>query len=187
MRTIIGSGTGLAFAFCALAALAAPTAPTHKTAVHGATVHGAPVHRAPARKAAHRTAARRAAGRKGPPSCAAISYRALPAGAANGEQQAGLYKSRFATLVLRATVKGGQAADYFVEANGKRLSPASGTAPPALAQCAAAKKLPAPGNGVSPCTGERFRVLVAHSGNARLAALYALQGGTWRFCNAGSF
>lgn len=171
MRTTIGFGVGLAFAFCALSALAAPKPPAHKALAHK-VVH---------RKVAHRTAA------KGPPSCAALSYRALPSGASDGEQQAGLYKSRFVTLVLRATVKGGQATNYYVMANGKRLAAASGPPPRALAQCAAAKKLSPPGNALPSCTGEHFRVLVAHSGKERVAALYALQGSTWHFCNAGSF
>ena len=177
MRITIGFGIGLAFAFCALAAVAAPKAPMHKAPRHEKLAHKAAAHH----RAAHRVAA------KGPPSCAAISYRALPSGASDGEQQAGLYKSRFVTLVLRATVKGGQASDYYVVANGKRLVAASGALPQAVAQCAAAKKLPAPGNALSPCTGEHFRVLVAHSGKERLAALYAMDGGTWHFCNAGSF
>jgi hypothetical protein len=171
MRTTIGFGVGVAFVLCALAAVAAP-----KAAVHKATAHRT-VHRA----AAHRIAA------QGPPSCAAISYRALPAGASDGEQQAGIYKSRFVTLVLRAEVKGGQASDYYVVAGGKRIAALSGALPETVARCAAAKQLPPPDNALSPCTGERFRVLVAHSGKERIAALYALDGSAWRFCNAGSF
>ncbi|HJU20263.1 MAG TPA: hypothetical protein VJ770_27740 [Stellaceae bacterium] len=174
MRTTIGFGVGLAFAFCALAALAAPKAPMHK-AVHK-TAHRAAMHKA----AVHRTP-------KGPPSCAAISYRALPTGASDGEQQAGLYKSRFVKLELRAAVKGGQASDYYVTAGDKRLASAAGALPESVAHCAAAKKLPPPSAALSPCTGERFRVLVAHSGKERLAALYALDGNSWRFCNAGAF
>ena len=174
MRTTIGFGIGLAFAFCALSALAAPPhkAPRHEKAIHKTAAH---------HRAAHRTTA------KGPPSCAAISYRALPSGASDGEQQAGLYKSRFVTLILRATVKGGQASDYYVVANGKRVTAASGALPQIVAQCAAAKKLPAPGTASSACTGQHFRVLIAHSGKERLAALYAMDGGTWHFCDAGSF
>jgi hypothetical protein len=172
MRTTIGLGIGLAFAGLALPALAAPKAPLHKVAAHRAMAHTA---------AAHRMAV------KGRPSCAAISYRALPSGAGNGEQQAGIYKSRFAKLELRAEVKGGQASDYYVVAGDKRLTADSGAVPEALAHCIAAKKLPPPANALSACTGERFRVLVAHSGKERLAALYALDGNTWRFCNAGSF
>ena len=177
MKTTIGFAVGLAFAVWALAAGAAPTAPAHNAPRHAKLVHKAAAHH----RAAHRTAAR------GAPSCAAISYRALPSGASDGEQQAGLYKSRFVTLVLRATVKGGQATDYYVEANGKRLAAVSGALPQTLAQCAAAKQLPAPDNAQSACTGQHFRVLIAHSGKERLAALYAMDGGTWHFCNAGSF
>jgi hypothetical protein len=175
MRTTIGFGIGLAFACCALTALAAPKAPTHKAVAHRAMAHRT-VHKA----AAHRTAA------KGPPTCAAISYRPLPAGAGDGEQQAGIYKSRFVTLVLRAEVKGGQASDYYVVAGDKRLADA-GTVPEAVAHCAAAKKLPPPRSALTPCTGEGFRVLVAHSGRERLAALYARDGNSWHFCNAGAF
>ncbi|HZU89515.1 MAG TPA: hypothetical protein VE993_09690 [Stellaceae bacterium] len=180
MRTTIGFGVGLMFAFCALAALAAPQAPTHKAVPHGAMAHRATAHRATHKAAAHRMAA------KGPPACAAISYRPLPAGAGDGEQQAGIYKSRFVTLALRAEVKGGQASDYYVVAGDKRLADA-GAVPEAVARCAAVKKLPPPKSALAPCAGERFRVLVAHSGKERLAALYALDGNTWRFCNAGTF
>jgi hypothetical protein len=171
MRTTFGFGIGLACAFYALAAVAAPKAPTHKAVAHRAGAH----------KVAHRMAA------KGPPACAAISYRPLPSSTANGDQQAGIYRSRFVKLELHAEVKDGQASDYYVVAGTKRLASDSGTPPEAIAHCAAAKKLPAPGNALSPCTGERFRVLVAHSSKERVAALYALDGSTWRFCNAGSF
>ena len=176
MRSTIGFGIGLALAFCVLATGAAPRAATHKAVPHQRVTH----------RVEHRTVAHRVAA-KGPPSCAAIAYRALPAGASDGEQQAGLYRSRFVTLVLRATVKGGQASNYYVVANGKRLATASGALPRAVAHCAAVKRLPAPGTSLSSCTGEHFRVLVAHSGKERLAALYAMEGSTWHFCNAGSF
>jgi hypothetical protein len=178
---MIGFGIGLAVACLALAAHAAPKPPLHKAVAHKMTPHKAAHRIAAHRAAAHRTAA------KEPPSCAAISYRSLPSGAGDGEQQAGIYRSRFVTLALRAEVKGGQAANYYVVAGHKPLTGDAGTVPQALAQCAAAKKLPPPGDALSPCTGERFRVLVAHAGKERLAALYALDGNTWRFCNAGSF
>ena len=181
MRTTIGFGIGLAVACLALAVHAAPKPPLREAVAHKMTAHKA-AHRIEAhRAAAHRTAA------KGPPSCAAISYRSLPAGAGDGEQQAGIYKSRFVTLTLRAEVKGGQASNYHIMAGDKRLTSDAGTVPQALAHCAAAKKLPPPGNALSACTGERFRVLVAHSGKERLAALYALDGNTWHFCSAGAF
>jgi hypothetical protein len=124
---------------------------------------------------------------KGPPACAAISFRPLPAGMSDGEQTAGLYKSRFGSLELHAEVKGGEPADYFVVANGKRLAAAPAAVPEAVAACAAAKKLPKPGPAATPCAGQRFRVVIAHAGKDRVAALYGLDGGNWRFCSLGSF
>ena len=64
------------------------------------------------------------AAQKAPPSCAAISFRPVPSGMADGEQQAGMYKSRHARLELHAQVKQGEPVDYFVIAGGKRLAAA---------------------------------------------------------------
>ncbi len=124
---------------------------------------------------------------KAPPACAAITFRPLPSGMTDGEQQAGMYKSRHARLALHAEVKQGEPVDYFVVAGGKRLAAGPASLPEAVANCAAAKKMPAPGTPASSCTGQRFTVVVAHTGNDRLAMLYALDGSTWRFCNVGSF
>jgi hypothetical protein len=127
------------------------------------------------------------AAQKAPPSCAAISFRPVPSGMADGEQQAGMYKSRHARLELHAQVKQGEPVDYFVIAGGKRLAAAPASLPEAAASCAAAKKMPAPGAAASSCTGQRFTVVVAHAGKERLALLYALDGASWRFCTAGTF
>jgi hypothetical protein len=124
---------------------------------------------------------------KAPPACAAIAFRPLPSGMTDGEQQAGMYKSRHARLALHAQVEQGEPVDYFVVAAGKRLAAAPASLPEAAASCAAAKKMPAPGAPASSCTGQRFTVVVAHVGNDRLAMLYALDGSAWRFCTAGSF
>lgn len=124
---------------------------------------------------------------KAPPSCAAIAFRPLPAGMTDGEQQAGIYKSRHATIALHAEVKQGEPTDYFVVAGGKRLAAAPASLPETAASCAAAKKMPAPGTPEPACTGQRFTVVIAHSGSGRLALLYELDGSTWRFCSAGSF
>ena len=56
------------------------------------------------------------------PACAAIAFRALPGGGADGEQTAGLYKSRLARLELRATVHNGAPSNYYLVANGNRLA-----------------------------------------------------------------
>ena len=124
---------------------------------------------------------------KAPPACAAIAFRPVPSGMTDGEQQAGMYKSRHARLGLRAVVKQGEPVDYFVVAGGKRLATAPSSLPESAPSCAAAKKMPAPGTPASSCTGQRFTVVIAHAGNERLALLYGLDGGAWRFCSAGTF
>src|SRR6202008_689584 len=121
---------------------------------------------------------------KAPPACAAIAFRAVPSGMTDGEQQAGMYKSRHARLELHAQVKQGEPVDYFVIAGGKRLGAAPASLPEAAASCAAAKKLPAPGAPASSCTGQRFKAVIAHAGKDRWALLYALDGANWRFCTA---
>jgi hypothetical protein len=124
---------------------------------------------------------------KAPPTCQAIKFRPLPSGMTDGEQQAGMYKSRYARLELRAQIKQGEPVDYFVTAGGKRLAAAPTSLPEAASSCAAAKKMPAPGAPASSCTGQRFTLVIAHSGKERLALLYGLDGANWRFCNAGTF
>jgi hypothetical protein len=124
---------------------------------------------------------------KGPPACAAITFRPLPAGMPDGEQQAGMYKSRHARLELRADVKQGNPVDYYVTAGGKRVAAAPANLPDAAAKCAMAKKMPKPEAPASSCAGQRFTVVVAHAGDQRLSLLYAQDGGSWRFCSAGTF
>lgn len=124
---------------------------------------------------------------KAPPACSAIAFRPLPAGMTDGEQQAGMYKSRHARLALHAQVKQGEPVDYFVVSGTKRLAAGPTNLPEAAVSCAAAKTMPAPGTPASSCTGQRFTVVVAHNGNERLAMLYGLDGTTWRFCSAGAF
>jgi len=126
-----------------------------------------------------------AAPAKTPPACAAIAFRPVASGMTDGEQDAGLYKSRFGRIVLKATVKTGEAQDYHVEVDGKQ--PTAAASPPAsLASCAQAKKLPAPAAASGTCTGDGFKVVVDHTGKERLVALYARSGKTWHFCRAGS-
>ncbi len=109
-------------------------------------------------------------------------------GCSDGEQQAGFYRSRYGTLALHADVKGGQPADYFVLADGKRLAAAPAALPDWAVSCAAEKKLPKPAAaGTSPCTGQQFRVALAHVGNERLALLYGFDGSTWHYCGAGAY
>ena len=133
-------------------------------------------------------AATKHAAEKGPPACSALTFRAVASGAGDGDQQAGYYRSRFGSLALHADVKGGQPVDYFVLADGKKLNAAPASLPDWAGACAEKKQLPKPsGAGTSPCTGQRFKVVLAHDAKERLALLYGLDGSTWHFCSAGSY
>src|SRR5207245_1500307 len=81
---------------------------------------------------------------KAAPACAAINFRPLPPGMSDGEQQAGMYKSRHGRLELRGEVKKGTPVDYYVTTGGKRIAAAPAKLPEAAANCAAAKKMPKP-------------------------------------------
>jgi len=124
---------------------------------------------------------------KAPPACSALTFRSLAAGMTDGEHEAGMYKSRYGRLELYGEVKQGAAVDYHVVAGGKRVAAASGNLPEAAVSCAAAKKMPKPEAPASSCAGQRFRVLVVHAGDQRLALLYGEEGGNWHFCTAGTF
>lgn len=124
---------------------------------------------------------------KAAPACSAISFRPLPPGMPDGEQQAGMYKSRHGRLELRAEVKQGNPSDYYVTSAGKRVAAAPSTLPETAVTCAAAKKMPKPDTPASSCTGQRFTVVVAHAGDQRLALLYGQDGASWHFCSAGTF
>lgn len=122
---------------------------------------------------------------KDPPSCAAISFRALPAGGPDGEQDAGLYKSRFGKIEVKADVKGGQATTYYMVLNGRKVDgPAS---PPKMSDaCLKSKhvKLPFARQAAGTCTGSRFRVVVDRSSGKPVAAFFGLQGEDWAYCSA---
>ncbi|WP_247893333.1 hypothetical protein [Azospirillum endophyticum] len=122
---------------------------------------------------------------KDPPSCAAISFRSLPGGAPDGEQDAGLYKSRFGKIEVKADVKGGQATNYYMVLNGKKVDgPAN---PPKMSDsCLKSKhvKLPLAKQTQGTCTGSRFRVVVDRSSGKPVAAFFGLQGEDWAYCSA---
>jgi hypothetical protein len=109
---------------------------------------------------------------KAAPACAAIRFRPLPQGMADGEQEAGMYRSRNGRLELRGEVKQGTPVNYYVTTGGKRIAAAPASLPEVAASCAAAKKMPKPETPVSTCTGQRFTVVVAHAGEQRFALLY---------------
>lgn len=124
---------------------------------------------------------------KTPPACAAITFRPLPPGMSDGEQQAGMYRSRNGRLELRAEVKQGAPVNYYVTTGGKHIAAAPSNLPEAAANCAAVKKMPKPEAPASSCGGQRFTVIVAHAGEQRLALLYGQDSGSWHFCSAGTF
>lgn len=120
-----------------------------------------------------------------PPNCAAIAFRPVLSRSGDGQQDAGLYKSRFGRIEVKAIVKDGQAQSYFVEINGKPLNPAPGPLPAALSDCAKAKRLAAPVTPEPQCIGDQVTVLIDHSGDDRYVLLFVHRAGSWRFCSAG--
>jgi len=131
-----------------------------------------------------------AAEKKDPPACSAIAFHPLAAGAGDGVQDAGLYKSRFGRMEVKANVKGGTAQGYFVEINGKPpAAVAAQDLPSDVAACAKLKRMGAPGQPEEPCMGDRLTVLTSHSGDKRYYLLYGHEGrggGAWHFCSAGT-
>lgn len=126
------------------------------------------------------------AAEKGPPACAKIFFRPLPSGQNDGEQDAGIYTSRFTHLELKASVKSGEAQDYFVTAHNKKLGPLAGAIPASVANCAKEKKMPAPAKAAASCTGQRFATVIAHAGKEKIVLLYGLHDHEWQYCGAGS-
>ncbi len=125
------------------------------------------------------------AAEKGPPACAKIMFRPLPSGQNDGEQEAGIYTSRFSHIELKGTVKSGEAQDYYLTTHNKKLGPLT-TVPAAAVNCAKEKKMPAPTTASARCTGVRLATVIAHSGKDKVALLYALNGRDWQYCNAGA-
>jgi hypothetical protein len=136
--------------------------------------------------AAAKPAHAHAAAGKAAPSCAALAFRPVSPGASDGEQSAGMYRSRFARLELRASVKSGAPANYYVMAGGTRLA-STQSVPAAVGNCATLKKMPTPQAAADSCTGDRFTLVVSHADDQRYALLYAATGGSWKFCSAGTF
>jgi hypothetical protein len=122
---------------------------------------------------------------KQPPACAAITFRPVPSGLSDGEQNAGLYKSRFGRIEVMATVKSGEAVDYYVDVNGKRPDAIPGKLPETISACAKAKRLGPVGNPPEHCLGDKLAVLIDHTGRERYVLLYAHRGSEWHFCSAG--
>ena len=121
---------------------------------------------------------------KEPPSCSALSFRSMPPGAPDGEQEAGMYRSRFVRMELKAIVEGGTARNYFLVLNGKRVEPLAGGVPAGAAACLKAKnvQVPVQDQPSGTCTGDRFRVVLDRSTKEPVAMLFGLHGSTWKHC-----
>lgn len=120
-----------------------------------------------------------------PPNCAAIAFRPILSRSGDGQQDAGLYKSRFGRIEVKALVKDGVTQKYFVEINGKELASVAGALPASVTACAAAKRLAAPGTPEADCTGDQVTVLIDHGAEQRYVLLYVHRAGAWRFCSIG--
>jgi hypothetical protein len=119
--------------------------------------------------------------------CAAVILPGVPAGAADGWQQAGFYKSQLGRLELHARVEGGVAGDYRMSLVGRTLEPASRPWPRPVANCLAARRLPGATHDVTDCRGGRFTVVMARgaAAQAQYLLLFAqTKPGPWRFCRA---
>ncbi|HYD32492.1 MAG TPA: hypothetical protein VEB64_16740 [Azospirillaceae bacterium] len=126
-----------------------------------------------------------AATKKEPPACAAISFRPLVPGMPDGEQDSGLYKSRFGKIELKAKVEGGEARDYFMTINGQRPEVLKAGIPKSAESCLRSKNVKTPAKASEgACTGNRFRVVIDRSGAKKVVMLFGLQGDEWRFCQA---
>ncbi len=121
---------------------------------------------------------------KQPPSCAAITFRPIAPGMPDGQQDAGLYRSRFGLIEVKGMVKGGLATSYFVMFNNKKLDDAANP-PASVASCASSKHLPAPGKAADSCTPDKFQLIVNHTGDKRYFVLYGRQSGKWQVCSSG--
>lgn len=122
---------------------------------------------------------------KTPPACSQITFRPVLADMGEGEQDAGVYKSRFGRIVVKGTVKSGRVENHFVTVNNARPTPAQNL-PASVAACARSKKAPAPSQEMaSSCVGDRLQVLVSREGDKRYVLLYARGGGKWQLCSAG--
>ena len=125
-----------------------------------------------------------AADGKEPPACAAISFRPVAGTPPDGEQDSGLYKSRFVKIELKATVNAGLATNYYLLINGKKAEGVA-TPPKGAEGCLKAKVHAAPvkTQSAAACTGNRFRVVIYRGGKDKTALLFGLQGNDWLFCS----
>lgn len=125
------------------------------------------------------------AAKKEPPSCSALTFRAVAPGTSDGVQQAGTYSSRFVKMAIKANVSGGVPTGYWMEMNGRKPEALAGGIPAGADSCLKSKKMATPVKAVGgACVGERFRVVMDRSLKEPAAMLFALDGKDWKFCSA---
>lgn len=117
--------------------------------------------------------------------CAAIAFHPVAPGTADGQQEAGYYKSRLGRIEVRASVKGGTVTRYYVSLDGAVLAPLHVALPPLVAACAKAKGLAPPLHPNSSCVGDRLVVMIADADGHHYLLLYVHHGHAWHFCSAG--
>jgi hypothetical protein len=123
---------------------------------------------------------------KKPPACAAVSFRPLSGNLQEGDNPAGYYRSRFGSIELVGTVKGGQPTQYHMRVNRKEPAPLGGDIPKSAYGCLNSKHIKTPPEPVQgACLGSRYRVAIDSSGKQKLYMLFALQGDDWKLCQTG--
>jgi hypothetical protein len=116
-------------------------------------------------------------------SCAAVTFRGLPPGAAEGQMsEAGLYNARFGRITIDGKNTGGEAGDFAIAVKGKTLEPAA-QLPKGVEPCLKAKGMPVPASAsVQACHGEQLKLAIVPEGQKRVLVLYAGRPGTWNYC-----
>lgn len=122
---------------------------------------------------------------KATPACSAIDFRPVGGTLPDGEVQAGMYPARFGRLEVMAKVQGGQAVDYYLLINGKPAMAWQGGIPKASEACLRSKKIAVPVKAAGDaCLGARLRLVIDKTQPGKLIALFAQDGGDWKFCRA---
>lgn len=121
------------------------------------------------------------------PVCSAIDFRPVGSNMPDGETQAGMYPAKFGRLEVMAKIQGGQAVDYYLLISGKPAAAWQGDIPKSSEACLRSKKIVLPLQAVSGgCVGSRLRVVIDKAQPKKLLALFAQDGGEWKFCRASS-
>lgn len=131
------------------------------------------------------TAGAAAAATKQTPACSHIDFRPVGSNLPDGETHAGMYPAKFGRLEIMAKVQGGQAVDYYLLINGKPAATWQGDIPKASEACLQSKKISLPLKKVGDaCVGSRLRLVIDKTQPKKLIALFAQDGGDWKFCRA---